>query len=132
MRHKVLIGQLVRFGLTGVLMTLLVAGGYVFVTDFFHIDPNLSMTLVFLVATWLGYYLHSSFSFRDHGDRDPRKAHIRTVRFFIVNVIGFFANQFFVSLLVKNMGGPTWWPTIPIVCVTPLLTFSLQRKWVFG
>ena len=32
-RHSELIGQVVRFGLTGVLMTLLVAGGYWIVAD---------------------------------------------------------------------------------------------------
>jgi hypothetical protein len=30
------------------------------------------------------------------------------------------------------MGGPTWWPVIPIVFVSPILTFTLNRRWVFG
>ena len=50
----------------------------------------------------------------------------------ITNTAGFLSNQFFVWLLVKQMGGPTWWPVIPIIFVTPLLTFTLNRRWVFG
>jgi putative flippase GtrA len=129
--HGVLIGQLVRFALTGGLLTLLVAGGYWLLATFFGVEPMLSLTLNFLVFTGVGYLLHSRWSFRDHGSRDGNTA-ARTFRFLTVNCIGFAANQFFVWLLVKQMEGPTWWPVIPIIFVTPLLTFALNRKWVFG
>ena len=122
--------QMARFGLTGVLLTLLVAGGYWIAADVFGVEPMLSMTLNYLVFTCLGYVLHSRFSFRGHGARDNPGA--RTVRFFVVNTSGFLANQFFIWLLVKQMGGPVWWSVIPIVFVTPLLTFSLNRRWVFA
>ncbi len=129
-RHSELFWQIVRFGLTGGLLTLLVAGGYWVVAELLGVEPMLSMTLNYLVFTGLGYLLHSRWSFRGHGSRDNPAA--RTVRFFTVNTIGFLTNQFFVWLLVKQMGGPTWWPVIPVVFVTPLLTFALNRKWVFG
>ena len=129
-QHRDLIAQAVRFGLTGVLLTLLVAGGYWIAADLFGVEPMLSMTLNYLVFTALGYVLHSRFSFRGHGARDNPRA--RTTRFFIVNTTGFLANQFFIWLLVKQMGGPVWWSVIPIVFVTPLLTFSLNRRWVFA
>jgi putative flippase GtrA len=128
--NRDLIAQVIRFGMTGVLLTLLVAGGYWIAADVFGVEPMLSMTLNYLVFTALGYVLHSRFSFKGHGDRDNPKA--RTVRFFIVNSTGFLANQFFVWLLVKQMEGPVWWSVIPIVFVTPLLTFSLNRRWVFA
>ena len=121
---------MIRFGLTGILLTLLVAGGYWIAADLLGVEPMLSMTLNYLVFTCLGYFLHSRFSLRGHGGRD--RPHLRTARFFIVNTTGFAANQFFVWLLVKQMGGPVWWSVIPIVLVTPLLTFSLQRRWVFA
>jgi putative flippase GtrA len=125
-----LLGQVIRFGMVGLLLTVLVAAAYWAVAEFLHVDPMLSMTGVYLVFTGVGYILHSRVSFRDHGARD--QAHIRTVRFFITNTLGFISNQFFVWLLVKHLGGPTWWPVIPIIFVTPVLTFTLNRKWVFG
>jgi putative flippase GtrA len=128
--NRALLGQMVRFGLTGVLLTLLVAGGYWILADLFGVEPMLSMTVNYLVFTCLGYVLHSRFSFKGHGSRDNARA--RTVRFFTVNTTGFLANQFFVWLLVKHLGGPVWWSVIPIVFVTPLLTFSLNRRWVFA
>ena len=129
-KHREILGQLVRFGLTGGLLTVLVAGGYWFVAAVLGVEPMLSLTLNFIVFTGLGYLLHSRFSFRGHGSRDNASA--RTVRFFTVNVIGFLSNQFFVWLLVKQLGGPTWWPVLPILFVTPLLTFALNRRWVFA
>lgn len=127
--RRVLIGQIVRFGLTGGLLTVLVAGGYWLVAEFLSVDPMLSLTLNFIVFTALGYILHSRWSFKDHGSRDNKLA--RTMRFMVTNGLGFLSNQFFVWLLVKQMGGPTWWPVIPIVAVTPVLTFTLNRRWVF-
>ena len=129
-KHGDLVGQLVRFGLTGGLLTLLVAGGYWLVATFLGVEPMLSLTLNFIFFSGLGYILHSRFSFRGHGSRDD--VPVRTARFFTVNVIGFLCNQFFVWLLVKQLGGPTWWPVLPIVLVTPLLTFALNRRWVFA
>lgn len=129
-RHFELIGQLIRFGLTGGLLTVLVAAGYWVVAELFGVEPMLSMTINYLVFTALGYLLHSRWSFRGHGRRD--RPGVRTVRFFTVNTLGFLSNQFFVWLLVKQLGGPTWWPVIPILFVTPLLTFALNRRWVFG
>lgn len=129
-RHSDLIGQAVRFALTGGLLTLLVAAGYWIVAELLGIEPLLSMTLNYLVFTGLGYVLHSRWSFKGHGSRDNQGA--RTARFFTVNTLGFLINQFFVWLLVKQMDGPTWWPVIPVLFLTPLVTFALNRKWVFG
>jgi putative flippase GtrA len=128
--HRELLLQMIRFGLTGGLLTVLVAGGYWLLATFAGVEPMLSLTLNFLVFTSLGYVLHSRFSFKGHGSRD--NAATRTVRFFTVNTLGFLSNQFFVWLLVKQLGGPTWWPVIPILFVTPLLTFALNRRWVFA
>ncbi len=129
-QRRVLIEQIVRFGMSGGVLTLFVAGGYWAIATYLGVDPNLSLLLVFIVAAALGYFLHSEFSFRGHGARD--RVHIRTIRFFVTTTLGFMANQFFVWLLVKQMGGPTWWPVIPIVFVSPILTFTLNRRWVFG
>jgi putative flippase GtrA len=125
-----LLGQIVRFGITGGGLTIAVAAAYWAVAELLGVDPLISMTLVYLTFTGVGYLLHSRWSFKDHGSRD--RMHIRTVRFFTVNTLGFLSNQFFVWLLTKYLDGPTWWPVIPIVFVTPILTFTLNRRWVFG
>jgi len=122
--------QAARYAFAGMVITVLVAASYWAIAEFLHVDPMVSLTIVFLFFTVVSYFTHGAFSFRGHGERD--RQHIRLARFLIVNVIGFATNQFFVWLLVKYLHGPTWWPVIPIIFVTPLLTFMLHRRWVFG
>lgn len=122
--------QAIRYAVAGALITLLVAASYWAVAEFLHVDPMVSLTLVFLFFTGVSYVTHGAFSFRGHGSRD--RSHVRATRFLIINLLGFATNQLFVWLLVKQIGGPTWWPVIPIIFITPLLTFTLHRRWVFA
>lgn len=119
-----------RYAFAGAVITLLVAASYWAIAELLGVDPMVSLTIVFIVFTIVSYVTHGSFSFRGHGSRDQQ--HVRLLRFTVVNLLGFATNQFFVWLLVKKLGGPTWWPVIPIIFVTPVLTFALHRKWVFG
>ena len=106
------------------------AASYWAIAEFLNVDPMLSLTIVFLFFTGVSYVTHGAYSFRGHGSRDrtmsaPRASCSSTSSVFVTN-------QFFVWLLVKQLGGPTWWPVIPIIFVTPLLTFTLHRRWVFA
>jgi putative flippase GtrA len=53
-------------------------------------------------------------------------------RFVLVQSGGLVLNALFTWVLTGPMQGPTWWPLVPAVVVTPLLGFVLNRKWVFG
>ena len=128
-RRTVLI-QLIRYGFAGLVITLAVAGSYWGITELLHIDPMISFTIVFVIFSVISYITHGEFSFRGHGARDQH--HIRMGRFIAVNLLGYLVNQGFIWLLVKQLDGPTWWPTIPMVFLTPLLTFTLHRRFVYA
>jgi putative flippase GtrA len=125
-----LFGQLVRFGLVGGFVTALGVVAYWVPATFLGVPPLLANLLAYLIAAAIGYVLHSRLSFRGHGSRDnPAK---RTARFFIVSLVSLGLNSLFVGILTGPLHGPTWWPVIPMLFVTPLVTFSLNRQWVFG
>lgn len=128
-RRTVLL-QLVRYGLAGLAITLAAAGSYWAITDLLNVDPMVSYAIVFLVFSGISYITHGEYSFRDHGERD--RHHVRMGRFLAINLLGFLVNQAFIWLLVKQLHGPTWWPTIPMVFLTPLLTFALHRRFVYA
>ncbi|MEO5612618.1 MAG: GtrA family protein [Sphingomicrobium sp.] len=128
--RRAIVTQAARYAFAGMAITLLVAGSYWAIAEFLHVDPMLSLLVVFVAFTFVSYVTHGSFSFRGHGERD--RQHVRLARFLVVNLIGLATNQAFVWLLVKHMHGPNWWPVIPIIFVTPALTFVLHRRWVFG
>jgi putative flippase GtrA len=127
-----LLGQLIRFGLVGGFVTGLYALVYSPLAGYRIVSPQLANLAGYLVAMVTGYVLHSRWSFRGHGRRDD--AARTTGRFFIVSLVSLGLNALFVFILTdaRALGGPWWWPLIPILFVTPLVTFSLNRLWVFA
>ena len=125
-----LLGQLLRFGMVGGFVTALGVAAYWIPATFMGVPPLLANLLGYAVAVAFGYVLHSKVSFRGHGSRDNPGQ--RTFRFIVVSLVSLGLNSLFVGVLTGPLDGPTWWPVIPMLFVTPLVTFSLNRQWVFG
>lgn len=128
--RRAVAAQMLRYAIAGGLITLAVAASYWAIAEYGGVDPMVSLTIVFVVFSGISYLVHGAFTFKDHGARD--RHHVRGSRFLAINILGFVVNQGFVWLLVKHLDGPTWWPTIPMVLVTPLLTFTLHRRFVYA
>ena len=124
-----LFGQLVRFGIVGGTSTILYAIVY-WPLATYVMAPVLAVFVAFVVAACFGYVLHSRWSFRGHGrERDARAQS----RFLLVQGVGMVLNAVFTWILTGPLfHGPTWWPLVPAVIVTPFVTFVLNRQWVFG
>ena len=128
-RHSELLGQLVRYALSGGLASIVNIGVY-WVLAARGMDPNLAWAIGFAAAVIVGYVIHSRWSFRGHGRRDNLA---RTgTRFVIVSLVSFGLNSFWVWLLVQLLKLPIWSPYPLVLIVTPLVIFVLNRKWVFG
>lgn len=127
---KDLFGQVIRFGLVGGFVTALGAIVYYVPATYMGVAPLAANFLAYAVAMAVGYFLHSNVSFKGHGARD--RPATRTGRFITVSLISLGLNSLFVWILTGPLEGPTWWPLVPMLFVTPLVTFSLNRRWVFG
>ncbi len=128
-RHGQLLGQLVRYALTGGLASIVNIGVY-WLLAARGLDPNLAWAIGFVAAVIVGYVVHSRWSFRGHGRRDNLA---RTgSRFVIVSLISFGLNSFWVWLLVRQLDLPLWAPYPLVLGVTPFVIFALNRRWVFG
>ena len=122
--------QLVRFGIAGGLATVCYAIVYSPLAAFKITSEQVANICGYLVAMSSGYALHSKWSFRGHGTAATRSM----PKFFAVSLVSYAFNTFWVWLLTDDtmLAGPWWWPLIPIVLVTPLVTFALNRLWVFA
>ena len=121
--------QLIRYGIVGVAIT---AGGqaiYYVLAETRTTSPLVAIAIAWIAGVVVGYFAHGWISFAGHGERDDHKA--MSTRFVAVNVFGYLVNSFWVWLLVEYSGGPTWWPIVPNVALTPALTFWLHRRWTF-
>ena len=121
------VGQLVRFAIVGFSLAALYSVIYWYLATFV-MPPVAAVVIAFLVAVSIGFVLHSRWSFRGHGAREDRQLKIK---FLLVQSSGFVLNEAFTWVLTGPLHGPTWWPLVPAIFVTPLATFLLNRQWVF-
>jgi putative flippase GtrA len=120
--------QLVRFALVGFFLAGIYSAIYWYLATFV-MPPVLAVVIAFLVAVSIGFVLHSRWSFKGHGKREDRRMKIK---FLAVQSSGFLLNEAFTFILTGPMNGPTWWPLVPAIFVTPLATYVLNRQLVFG
>jgi putative flippase GtrA len=120
--------QLVRFALVGFFLAGIYSAIYWYLATFV-MPPVLAVAIAFVVAVSIGFVLHSRWSFRGHGKREDRRMKIK---FLAVQSSGFLLNEAFTWILTGPMNGPTWWPLVPAIFVTPLATYTLNRQLVFG
>jgi putative flippase GtrA len=90
--------------------------------------PQLGNFLAYVVAMATGYVMHSRWSFRDHG---AERTHTTKVRFVIVSLISYALNSFWVWLLYTHLDLHRAVPILPMLFITPAVTFLLNRQWVF-
>ncbi|MDQ3482840.1 MAG: GtrA family protein [Pseudomonadota bacterium] len=126
--RRAVLGQLVRFVITGAFVTALGVGVYALVAVGLEWHPQLGNVLAYLTAMATGYVLHSSWSFKDHGGERTKAT---KVRFLIVSLISYALNSFWVWLLFSHLELGRAAPIVPMLFVTPLVTFVLNRQWVF-
>ena len=132
LRSSGTLGQLVRFGIAGGISTVIYSIVYLPLAD--HVLPKgwavAAVPPAFLVAVTCGFFLHSYWSFKGHGTRDSSgRQHLK---FLAVQGFGLLLNALFTWALTVPIQGPNWLPLIPVVLVTPIATFALNRQWVFA
>ena len=120
--------QLVRFALVGLMLAAVYSAIYWYLATYV-MPPVAAVVIAFIVSVSIGFVLHSRWSFRGHGKREDRRM---KVKFVAVQFSGFLLNEAFTWVLTGPMHGPTWWPLIPAIFVTPFATYLLNRQWVFS
>jgi len=131
-RANPLLGQLIRFAIAGGIATVVYEAVYLPLVYFVLPRPWWWFANVpaFAVGVTCGFFLHSAWSFRGHGSREPGP--VKHVKFVTVQAFGMLLNVAFTWILTGRLHLPGWAPVIPAIFVTPLATFALNRSWVFG
>lgn len=126
--RQAMLGQLMRFVATGGFVTALGVAVYAAVALWLRWNPQLGNFLAYVVAVATGYVLHSRWSFRDHGGKRDASTKFR---FAMVSIISYALNSFWVWLLFNSLDLGRAAPILPMLFVTPVVTFVLNRQWVF-
>jgi putative flippase GtrA len=126
--RRIVIAQLARFVISGAFVTALGVAVYALVALVLRWHPQVGNFLAYVVAVATGYVMHSQWSFRDHGGE---RTHATRLRFALVSVISYALNSLWVWLLFTRMDLGRAAPIVPMLFVTPVVTFVLNRQWVF-
>lgn len=126
--RRAIVGQLLRFLVSGGIVTALGVGVYALVALVLRWHPQVGNLLAYVTAMATGYMLHSKWSFKDHGGSRTGGT---MGRFLVVSLLSLALNSFWVWLATEPMGLSPAWPIAPMLFVTPLVTFTLNRQWVF-
>jgi putative flippase GtrA len=126
--RRTVLAQLARFVISGATVTALGVAVYALVALVLRWNPQLGNLLAYAAAMASGYVMHSQWSFRDHGGE---RTHATKVRFVVVSLISYALNSFWVWLLYSHLQWGRAAPIVPMLFVTPAVTFTLNRQWVF-
>ncbi|MBX9795854.1 GtrA family protein [Sphingomonas sp.] len=132
-RENPIFAQLVRFAIAGGISTVIYAAVYYpLVTWVFRerAQAVYAVPFAFAVAVTAGFVLHSRWSFRGHGRRDP--GGVQQAKFVFVQGVGLAMNAAITWGWTALLGWSSLTALIPVVTITPLVTFALNRAWVFG
>ena len=126
--RRTVLGQLARFVVSRAFVAPLGPRVYAFLDLVLRWHPQLGNFLAYVVAVATGYFMHSQWSFRGHGSE---RTHATKLRFAVVSVISYALNSFWVWLLFTQLHLGRAAPIVPMLFVTPVVTFTLNRQWVF-
>ncbi len=125
-------GQLLRFGITGGLSTLIYSAVYLPLTlwVFARDHAVFAVPPAFAVAVAFGYVMHSRWSFKGQGTerRGPRQQ----AQFVAVQGTGMALNALVTWIGTALLGLPGWAPLLPGVALATIVTFILNRWLVFA
>lgn len=123
---ELLLAQLLRFGLVGLLATAVHAAAYGVAVSRAAVPPLLANPLAFVAAFVISFVGHHRWTFAGHG------AEYAIPRFFATALLGLAVNQFMVWLLVERLGLPPLSALFSIVLLVPALVFIASRYWAFA
>lgn len=131
-RDNPVLGQLLRFGIAGGISTLIYSAVYLPLTTWVWPGPRAvyAVPFAFAVAVTAGFFLHSRWSFKGHGSREP--GGFRQVKFVAVQASGVGLNALVTWVGTALLGYPAWAPLLPAVLIATIFTFILNRWLVFA
>jgi putative flippase GtrA len=89
---------------------------------------SLANIVAFVVAMQLSYWGHRCWTFQTY-----KKQHSVTMsRFLLIALIFFFANEGLFVWLIQQFGLPYYLANLLVLLILPILSFYLNKLWVFN
>lgn len=118
--------QLLCFGVVGGVATLLNSFAFIFFVEELRLLPLVSNFLAFALAFWISYFGNSWWTFqsKEHSQK-------KIMKFLAVSLFGLLINSGFVWLLMHYFNQSAYIAALPMIFVTPIIVFFINKSWVF-
>lgn len=131
--RRILLGQIMRYGLVGLGVTLVQAAVYWVLASYGGLHSQIANFAGYVVAVVLGYLLHGRITFAQAQQPVGSADHAaRGVRFVLASLLSLGLNASWVWLCVSWQVWATWTPIPAMIFVTPAIMFVVNKRWVFG
>lgn len=124
-----LTGEALRYVVSGLVLAALYSAVYWTLAARLGVPVLVANTIAFAVNLMAGWTLHSRWSFANRRTAGP--ARIAYAGYFAINFASYALNSLWVWAIVDRLHGSVGLSIIPVVTVTPALTFALNRAWIF-
>ncbi|MGH8505805.1 MAG: GtrA family protein [Stenotrophobium sp.] len=125
---RTLRGQILRFGIVGLVATTIHATVYSILCARYSMDALLATACAFSCAFGISFFGHRYWTFAHNGSGFSASL----LRFLCTSLLGLCSNAYIAWQLVDRMHLPASTALIGVVFLTPLLVFVLARFWVFA
>lgn len=120
-----LIGQLIRYAITGVVINGVGFGIYLFLT-WLGLNPILTMSCLYCIAVTLGFFGSKNFAFNHHGSHGGA-----AVRYLLAHLGGYGINLSLLIFFHDYLGWPHQWIQAGATVVVALYLFIVFKLFVF-
>ena len=131
-----LIEQFLKFGVVGVIATIIDFGVLVFLHDCFGIDPIIAAAISFIVSLIFNYLASMRFVFTHREDLSKAR---EFAIFLVLSIVGFALNEFVMwggELVLEDMGvnydGGPYYVAVKVfaTCIVMIWNFASRKKWL--
>jgi putative flippase GtrA len=127
MQSSYSLAQLIKYGITGVLGTMLYVALLVVLVELFHIPPTLASFLSFSSTVATSYFLNSFWTFNT---KDVSL--VRFTKYTIVSLSGLVLTTLITYVGVEVLKIWYIYVQVIVVLVVPISNYLLNSQWVFS
>ena len=129
-KKKQLIFQFIKFGIVGVIGTLIDIGILNYLHQHFGISVYLAATVAFVVAVINNFLFNKYWTFKNEAGYQS-KSHVQFIQFIFISIVGLLINLGIMYLLIEYFDFWFNWAKLAAIIVVLFWNFIANKLWTF-
>jgi putative flippase GtrA len=129
-----IVHQYIKFGLIGVLATVVHIGLFIIFIEWFQAWEILANLIAYCAAVMVSFLGNSLWTFkasRSNHEKTASVSRTQLIRFWVTSLAGLILNTVIVFVVIDIWIAPYYYAIALMVTLTPILIFITSKLWVF-